>query len=111
MILATSPARGGCIGVGGICYQSDVGEVEADIHHIVPKRQDASEPSHFRSISLCTTLYKIYAKLLVCKLKPILSRLICMEQEAFVGGTVFLIMFLSPKSSCMIFGEPLSIVV
>ncbi|XP_038977290.1 uncharacterized protein LOC120107861 [Phoenix dactylifera] len=53
---------------------------------LIPKRQDASEPSHFRPISLCTTLYKATAKLLAVRLRIILSRLISPEQGAFVGG-------------------------
>ncbi|XP_038985517.1 uncharacterized protein LOC120111723 [Phoenix dactylifera] len=53
---------------------------------LIPKRQDASEPSHFRPISLCTTLYKVTAKILALRLRDILPRLISPEQGAFVGG-------------------------
>ena len=51
---------------------------------LIPKKQDAAEPSHYRPIGLCTTLYKICSKILVCRLKPILPHLI--EQGAFVGS-------------------------
>ncbi|XP_038987981.1 uncharacterized protein LOC120112503 [Phoenix dactylifera] len=53
---------------------------------LIPKRQDAAEPSHFHPISLCTTLYKVTAKLLALRLRDILPRLISPEQGAFVGG-------------------------
>ncbi|XP_038972451.1 uncharacterized protein LOC120104769 [Phoenix dactylifera] len=53
---------------------------------LIPKRQDASEPSHFRPISLCTTMYKATAKLLAVRLRDILPRIISPEQGAFVGG-------------------------
>lgn len=35
---------------------------------LVPKKPGTSMPSHFRSISLCTPLYKIYARVLVRQL-------------------------------------------
>ncbi|XP_038970577.1 uncharacterized protein LOC120104120 [Phoenix dactylifera] len=53
---------------------------------LIPKRQDATEPSHFRPISLCTTLYKATTKILAVRLRDILPRLISPEQGAFVGG-------------------------
>lgn len=55
---------------------------------LLPKRHDALESSHFISISLCTTLYKVCAKILVGRMKPILSRLICLEKGAFIGGRI-----------------------
>ncbi|XP_038984386.1 uncharacterized protein LOC120111407 [Phoenix dactylifera] len=53
---------------------------------LIPKRQDASEPGHFRPISLCTTLYKATARILAGRLRDVLPRLISPEQGAFLEG-------------------------
>ncbi|XP_038972041.1 uncharacterized protein LOC120104629 [Phoenix dactylifera] len=53
---------------------------------LVPKRQDAAEPGHYRPISLCTSLYKVVAKIMVGRMRALLPSLISMEQGAFVGG-------------------------
>ncbi len=53
---------------------------------LIPKRQDATEPEHFRPISLCSTLYKATTKILAVRLRDILPRLISLEQGAFLGG-------------------------
>lgn len=53
---------------------------------LVPKKSDVAEPSHYHRISLCFTLYKICAKLMAKRMKPILRRLISPEQRAFIGG-------------------------
>lgn len=52
---------------------------------LVQKKIDATEPCHYKPISLCTTLYKIYAKLMVDRIKPILPYLIYLEEGAFIG--------------------------
>ncbi|PKA62100.1 integrator complex subunit 11 [Apostasia shenzhenica] len=51
---------------------------------LLPKVQNAHYPHHFRPISLCTTAYKIVAKILVNRMKEILGPLIAKEQAAFV---------------------------
>lgn len=43
------------------------------------KKLDVVESNYYRSISLCTTIYKICAKLMVERMKPILSCLIYHE--------------------------------
>ncbi|XP_038972762.1 uncharacterized protein LOC120104924 [Phoenix dactylifera] len=53
---------------------------------LIPKRQEAVEPGHFRPISLCTTLYKVVARIMVGRIKPLLPGIISQEQEAFVAG-------------------------
>lgn len=53
---------------------------------LIPKRSGACEPSYFRSISLCTTLYKLCAKLLANRMKLVILHLICSKQGAFVAG-------------------------
>lgn len=37
---------------------------------LVSMKLVAVEPNHYRPISLCTTLYKIYAKLMVERMSP-----------------------------------------
>lgn len=43
---------------------------------LMPKRLDASTPEHFKMISLCTTLYKVCARILARHLKLIIPYLI-----------------------------------
>lgn len=71
---------------------------------LVPKKHDAAKSSHYRSISICTILYKIYAKLMVKTMKPILSCLIYPKKGAFIGGWSITNNVMIPRSSCMIFG-------
>lgn len=52
----------------------------------MPKRLDASAPLHFRPISLCTTLYKVCARLLANRLRVVIPRIIFVEQGAFIRG-------------------------
>lgn len=53
--------------------------------NLISKRSDAYVPSHFKSISLCTTLYKVCTRVLVRRLQLIVPRLIILEQGAFVN--------------------------
>ncbi|PKU86836.1 integrator complex subunit 11 [Dendrobium catenatum] len=53
---------------------------------LLPKVNNPDQPSKFRPISLCQTIYKIVAKVLVNRVKGILSGLISEEQAAFVQG-------------------------
>lgn len=53
---------------------------------LVPKRPGASVISDFRPISCLNTLYKVIARLLVRRIKPILPELIVLNQTAFVKG-------------------------
>lgn len=50
------------------------------------KKPDAAKLCHYRSISLCTILYKICYKLMIERMKSILPRLICSEQGVFIHG-------------------------
>ncbi|PKU83157.1 integrator complex subunit 11 [Dendrobium catenatum] len=53
---------------------------------LLPKVNNPELPSNFRPISLCQTIYKIVAKVLVNRFKDILPLLISEEQAAFVQG-------------------------
>ncbi|XP_038974250.1 uncharacterized protein LOC120105653 [Phoenix dactylifera] len=70
-------------------YFSHVGMTDdwkATFITLIPKRVDASEPSHYRPISLCTTLYKVVARIMVGRMTSLMPRIISQEQGAFVGG-------------------------
>ncbi|PKA62859.1 putative mitochondrial protein [Apostasia shenzhenica] len=53
---------------------------------LVPKTSNAEQPKQFRPISLCTTVYKVIAKVLVHRLKEHILSLVSLEQGAFVPG-------------------------
>ncbi|KAG0500607.1 hypothetical protein HPP92_000679 [Vanilla planifolia] len=53
---------------------------------LIPKRRGACMPTQFRPISLCNTIYKIVARVLVERLKPLMPHLISREQGAFIPG-------------------------
>jgi hypothetical protein len=51
---------------------------------LIPKVPNPSSCSHFRPISLCNVTYKIIAKLLVNKVRPLLPKLVSPCQSAFI---------------------------
>lgn len=51
---------------------------------LVPKNNCPTNASHFHPISLCNVIYKIITKTLTNRIKPILTRLIGLEQSSFV---------------------------
>lgn len=53
---------------------------------LIPKCTPATKPEHFRPISLCTSIYKVTAKILANRMKPLLNKNISIEQTAFVPG-------------------------
>ena len=53
---------------------------------LIPKQIGSELVSHYRPISLCTTIYKIVTKILVHRLKPLLPSLISPMQSAFLAG-------------------------
>ncbi|XP_028551144.1 uncharacterized protein LOC114579729, partial [Dendrobium catenatum] len=53
---------------------------------LIPKVVNADSPAKFRPISLCQSLYKVVAKILVGRMKPVLAGIIGEEQGAFVPG-------------------------
>lgn len=62
----------------------------ATILALVPKFPGASKVSDYRPIALLNTVYKVISRLLVRRIKPILSDLILPSQTAFVKGRLLL---------------------
>jgi hypothetical protein len=53
---------------------------------LIPKIDQPETLKDFRPISLCTVMYKVIAKCMVNRLRPILGEIISMNQSAFVPG-------------------------
>jgi hypothetical protein len=53
---------------------------------LIPKCDQPETLKDFRPISLCTVIYKVIAKCMVNRLRPILGEIISINQSAFVPG-------------------------
>eukprot|EP00253_Pinus_taeda_P019465 PITA_19465 len=53
---------------------------------LIPKKEAPESFEDFRLISLCNSIYKIIAKIIALRIKPILSRHISPEQFGFLDG-------------------------
>lgn len=60
--------------------------VNSTILSLAPKHPGASAISDYPPIFCCTTIYKSISKVLVAKLKPLLSDLVLPNQTAFIQG-------------------------
>lgn len=53
---------------------------------LIPKTLHAYNFNHFRPISLCNFSYKVVLKLLVARMKHLMSTIVSPNQRDFVGG-------------------------
>lgn len=53
---------------------------------LIPKTTHFTTFNQLRPIALCNTLYKVFSKILVNRLRPLLQNLISLNQAAFVPG-------------------------
>lgn len=60
--------------------------LNATLIALVPKVDNPKAMSDLRPISLCNTMYKVITKIIVSKLKPLLSDIISPNQVSFVLG-------------------------
>ena len=64
------------------------GKLLKQINHtliaLIPKVDNPKSTTQFRPISLCNTLYKIIAKILVNRIQPLLGKITDLVQSAFV---------------------------
>ncbi|XP_010544463.1 PREDICTED: uncharacterized protein LOC104817082 [Tarenaya hassleriana] len=67
-----------------------LGQINATMISLIPKRTGADSLSDFRPISCCNTIYKIISSILASRLKPILEKLISRNQAAFLKRRLML---------------------
>jgi hypothetical protein len=53
---------------------------------LIPKNEQPETLKDFRPISLCTVIYKVIAKCMVNRLRPLLDEIVSMNQSAFIPG-------------------------
>jgi hypothetical protein len=57
---------------------------------LIPKHDQPETLKDFRPISLCTVMYKVIAKCLVNRMRPMLDKIISVNQSAFVPGRLII---------------------
>ena len=53
---------------------------------LISKIENPVQTNQFRLISLCSTIYKIIAKILINRLRPLLNKIVSPLQSAFIHG-------------------------
>ncbi|XP_020682240.1 uncharacterized protein LOC110099440 [Dendrobium catenatum] len=66
---------------------------------LILKNQNPQEVNSYRPISLCLTIYKVIAKMLLRRLEMVIHKLISTDQAAFNKGVLCQIMFFWHKKS------------
>lgn len=64
--------------------------VNSTILALVPKKTDSMEMKDFRPIACCNVLYKVVSKILANRLKKLLTRIISVNQSAFIQGRLLM---------------------
>ena len=57
---------------------------------LLPKKQDPTTISDYRSISLINSLTKVITKILATRLAPHMNELVSLAQNAFIKGDVYM---------------------
>lgn len=68
-------------------HQTWDASINKTILTLIPKVKNPSIMTQFRSISLCTVLYKTFTKVIVSQSKPFLNGLVCPTQCSFIPGS------------------------
>ncbi|GKA91117.1 RNA-directed DNA polymerase, eukaryota, reverse transcriptase zinc-binding domain protein [Tanacetum coccineum] len=63
-----------------------LGEINATLIALVPKIDNPNKVSHFRPIACCNVLYKCISKILNNRIKEGLSKVVSLNQSAFIPG-------------------------
>ncbi|KAM1060770.1 hypothetical protein ACFX2B_025119 [Malus domestica] len=80
----------GCVVIGMVktFFQSDC--LLKELNHtnivLIPKVDNPRKMTQFQPISLCNVVYKIISKVLTNRLKKVISKVISLNQSAFVAG-------------------------
>ncbi|KAK1301682.1 hypothetical protein QJS10_CPB12g00917 [Acorus calamus] len=66
------------------------GQLLRQVNHsfiaLIPKTMNVDSLDHYRPISLCNTLYKIFTKIMASRLQPLHPKLVSNHQSAFIKG-------------------------
>ena len=63
-----------------------LGSINSTFLTLIPKKQKPQSFDEFRPISCCNMIYKIIAKVLALRIKPVLSEIITEEQFGFLNN-------------------------
>uniref|UniRef100_A0A803QDC3 Reverse transcriptase domain-containing protein n=1 Tax=Cannabis sativa TaxID=3483 RepID=A0A803QDC3_CANSA len=66
-------------------HDSNISLIIDSVIVLIPKKKNACKVRDFRPISLCTTMYKVVAKVLANRIKPVLDSLISKNQSALLS--------------------------